>query len=91
MGLISRYINGRRVTDDRVLKLVTMVYGGLINKSIVVFLQSIGCNAIDLTSADGNVIKALKRPAADIDYGHVGDVETMVSISSYYLVYSRPG
>jgi acetylglutamate kinase len=75
MGVRSRYINGRRITDDDVLKLVTMVYGGLINKDIVAFLQSIGCNAIGLTGADGNAINARKRPVADIDYGYVGDVD----------------
>jgi acetylglutamate kinase len=70
------YVNGRRITDGQTLELVTMVYGGLINKSIVAELQSIGCNAIGLTGADGNILPAKKRPVHDVDYGYVGDVES---------------
>jgi acetylglutamate kinase len=57
------------------LEVVTMVYGGLINKQIVAKLQSIGCNAFGLTGADGGVILAKKRKVKDVDYGYVGDVE----------------
>jgi acetylglutamate kinase len=70
------YVNGRRITDAATLELVTMVYGGLINKNIVASLQATGCNAIGLTGADGAVIPAEKRPIKDIDYGFVGDVRS---------------
>ena len=58
LGIESKYINGRRITDDDTIDLVTMVYGGLINKKIVAQLQSLNCNAIGLTGADGNIIPA---------------------------------
>lgn len=74
LGLVPDYIDGRRVTDAETLKLVTMVYAGLINKSIVACLQAKGCNAIGLTGADANIIQAVKRPVKDVDYGFVGDV-----------------
>ncbi len=61
LGIESKYINGRRITDDDTIDLVTMVYGGLINKKIVAQLQSFNCNAIGLTGADGNIIPAKKR------------------------------
>jgi acetylglutamate kinase len=74
LGLEAKYIDGRRITDEDTLQLVTMVYGGLINKQLVAALQAKGCNAIGLTGADGNIIPAQKRPAQPIDYGWVGDV-----------------
>ncbi|MEJ7679243.1 MAG: acetylglutamate kinase [Segetibacter sp.] len=74
-GIRSKYINGRRITDDATIDLVTMVYGGLVNKKIVAQLQSINCNAIGITGADGNIIPATKRPVKDVDFGWVGDVE----------------
>ena len=76
LGIQSKYIEGRRITDDATIDLVTMVYGGLVNKKIVARLQSFDCNAIGLTGADGNIIPALKRPVRDIDFGWVGDVES---------------
>ncbi len=75
LGIESNYINGRRITDDATIDLVTMVYGGLVNKKIVAQLQSFGCNAIGLTGADGNIIPATKRAVKDVDFGWVGDVE----------------
>jgi len=75
LGIESKYVNGRRITDDRTIDLVTMVYGGLVNKQLVAALQALGCNALGLTGADGNVMKAVKRPVKDIDYGFVGDVK----------------
>lgn len=79
MGIAARYVDGRRITDDATLSLVTMVYGGLINKNMVSALQALGCNAIGLTGADGNIIPAKKRPVNTIDYGWAGDVnEDMV-------------
>jgi len=74
LGIEPNYVNGRRITDAPTLDLVTMVYAGLINKNIVAELQSIACNAIGLTGADGSVMPAVKRPVKDIDYGFVGDV-----------------
>lgn len=74
MGIQSVYNEGRRITDQPTLDLVTMVYAGLVNKNIVARLQSLGCNAIGLSGADGNVIQASKRPPGTIDYGYVGDI-----------------
>ena len=75
LGIESKYIDGRRITDDAAIDLVTMVYGGLINKKIVAQLQSLNCNAIGLTGADGNIIPAKKRVVKDIDYGWAGDID----------------
>jgi acetylglutamate kinase len=74
LGIQPNYVNGRRITDEATKELVTMVYGGLINKQLVAKLQLMGCNALGLTGADGNIIKAIKRPIKDIDYGFVGDI-----------------
>lgn len=76
LGIESKYINGRRITDEATIDLVTMVYGGLVNKKIVAQLQSFNCNAIGLTGADGDIIPATKRPVKDVDYGFAGDVKT---------------
>jgi len=75
LGIESKYINGRRITDDDTIDLVTMVYGGLINKKIVAQLQALNCNAIGLTGADANIIPAKKRVVKDIDYGWAGDID----------------
>lgn len=75
LGIESQMVNGRRITDAEMLKVVTMVYGGLVNKSIVAGLQAKGVNALGLTGADMNVIRSVKRPVKDVDYGFVGDVE----------------
>ena len=75
LGIESKMVNGRRITDAETLKVVTMVYGGLVNKNIVAGLQARGVNAIGLTGADMNVIRSVKRPVKDVDYGFVGDVE----------------
>jgi acetylglutamate kinase len=76
LGIESKYVNGRRITDAQTLDVVTMVYGGLVNKQIVAKLQTLQCNAMGMTGADGNVIRAVKRPVKEIDYGFVGDVKT---------------
>lgn len=76
LNIESKYINGRRITDDETIDLVTMVYGGLINKKIVAQLQSLNCNAIGLTGADANIIPAKKRAVKDIDFGWVGDIDS---------------
>jgi acetylglutamate kinase len=75
LGIESKMVNGRRITDAETLKVVTMVYGGLVNKNIVAGLQSKGVNAMGLTGADMNVMRSVKRPVKDVDYGFVGDVE----------------
>ena len=75
LGIESQMVNGRRITDAETLKVVTMVYGGLVNKNIVAGLQAKGVNAMGLTGADMNVIRSVKRPVKDVDYGFVGDVE----------------
>lgn len=75
LGIESRLVNGRRVTDEAMLRVVTMVYGGLVNKNVVARLQALGLDAIGLTGADLNVIMSDKRPVKDVDYGFVGDVK----------------
>lgn len=74
LGIESKLVEGRRVTDLETLQVVTMVYAGLINKNIVAQLQSYDCNAIGLSGADGNFIRTQKRPVKTIDYGFVGDI-----------------
>ncbi len=74
LGIETQMVDGRRITDEAMLEVVTMVYGGLVNKTIVAELQSLNINAIGLTGADLNLIEAVKRPVKDIDYGYVGDV-----------------
>lgn len=75
LGIKSTMVDGRRITDIETLRVVTMVYGGLVNKNIVSGLQSLGVNALGITGADMDVIRSKKRPVKDIDYGFVGDVE----------------
>lgn len=75
LGIESKMVNGRRITDEEMLKVVTMVYGGLVNKQIVAGLQAIGVNALGLTGADLNYMRSEKRPVRDVDYGFVGDVK----------------
>lgn len=79
LGIETKMIDGRRITDAAMLDVVTMVYGGLINKKIVAGLQSRNCNALGLTGADLGFIRAKKRPVQEIDYGFVGDVEEVNS------------
>jgi acetylglutamate kinase len=75
LGIESKMVNGRRITDEETLKVVTMVYGGLVNKQIVAGLQALGVNALGLTGADLNYMRSEKRPVKDVDYGFVGDVK----------------
>ncbi len=76
LGIESKMANGRRITDADMLEVVTMVYGGLVNKNLVAKLQANGVNALGLTGADMDVIHSHKRPLKDgIDFGFVGDVE----------------
>ena len=85
LGIESRMVGGRRITDEKMLRVVTMVYGGLVNKNVVASLQAKGVKAIGLTGADGNVIRSHKRPLKRVkmddgteqmvDFGFVGDVD----------------
>jgi acetylglutamate kinase len=76
LGIEPQMVEGRRITDEKTLEIVTMVYAGLINKKLVSQLQARHCNAIGLTGADGNTIPAVKRPVKTVDYGFVGDIDT---------------
>ena len=85
LGIGSRMVGGRRITDEKMLEVVTMVYGGLVNKNIVAGLQAKGVRAIGLTGADGDVIRSHRRPPKrvrmddgteqTVDFGFVGDVD----------------
>ena len=75
LGVESKMVDGRRVTDAEMLKVVTMVYAGLVNKQIVANLQELDINALGLTGADLNYMRSEKRPVKKIDYGFVGDVK----------------
>lgn len=79
LGVESRMVDGRRITDKDMLEVVTMVYGGLVNKNIVAGLQAIGVNALGLTGADADAVRSHKRPVKDIDYGYVGDVDRVAA------------
>lgn len=75
LGIESHMVDGRRITDADTLRVVTMVYGGLVNKHIVAGLQARGVNALGLTGADMDVVRSVRRPAGKVDYGYVGDVQ----------------
>ena len=77
LNIDQQLIDGRRITDAATLKVITMVYAGLINKSIVASLQANSCNALGLTGADGNLIQSHKRVHPSVDYGFVGDVDVV--------------
>ncbi len=86
LDIPTQMIDGRRVTDRDTLDVVTMVYAGLINKRIVATLQAVGCNALGLTGADADCIRATKRPANPVDYGFVGDINP-ADINDLYIEY----
>lgn len=86
LGIETRMIEGRRVTDDEMLRVVTMVYGGLVNKHIVTMLQAEGLNAVGLTGADMDIVRSHRRPAGAVDYGWVGDVERVDAAAVATLV-----
>lgn len=77
MGVEVKMVEGRRITDDDMIDIVTMVYGGRVNKQVVALLQAKGVNAIGLSGADGNLILSDRRPVKSIDYGHVGDIKNV--------------
>ena len=85
MGIEVKITNGRRITDAATLELITMVYAGKINKTIIAQLQALDCNAVGFTGADGNTITSEKRPVSTIDYGFVGDVK-LVETSTLELL-----
>lgn len=83
LGVQTQMIDGRRVTDQETLNIVTMVYGGLVNKQVVAQLHTMGVNAIGLTGVDGGWMRSVKRPIKNgIDYGFVGDV---IQVNGSYL------
>lgn len=75
LGIETQMVAGRRITNGPMLKVAMMVYGGYMNKQLVCRLQAKGIQAIGLTGADGNAIRAHKRPVKEIDYGFVGDID----------------
>lgn len=75
LGIESKMVNGRRITDAETLEVITMVYGGLVNKNMVAQLQALNIDAIGLTGADVNSIVSEKRPVKEVDFGFVGDVK----------------
>jgi len=77
LGIETRIVDGRRITDAETLKVATMVYAGLVNKNVVAGLQALGNNAIGLTGADLDIIRAVKRPVGATDYGFVGDIKSV--------------
>jgi acetylglutamate kinase len=77
LGIPTRMVDGRRITDREMLDVVVMIYGGLVSKTLVAELQARGCNACGLSGADLDLIRAERRPVVDIDYGHVGDVRAV--------------
>ena len=86
LGIESKMVNGRRITDKETLEVITMVYGGLVNKNMVAKLQALQIDAIGLTGADINSIKSNKRKVTNIDYGFVGDVKEVASNSIDRLI-----
>ncbi|MFC2087288.1 acetylglutamate kinase [Bacteroidota bacterium] len=89
LGFDVQMVQGRRITSREALDVVVMVYGGLINKRIVAGLQALNNNAIGLTGADLNIIRAVKRPVREIDYGFVGDIEEVQASHLKLLLESR--
>lgn len=77
LGIEPQIIEGRRLTDEQMLQVVVMVYGGLVNKTIVSKLQALGVNSLGLSGADANIIEARKREVKEIDYGFAGDIESV--------------
>ena len=75
LGVPSNMVEGRRVTNSETLRIVTMVYGGLLNKQIVARLHGLGCNSMGVCGADGDLLRAHKRRRASVDFGWVGDID----------------
>lgn len=86
LGVETKMINGRRITDPDSLDIAIMVYGGLVNRKIVAQLQAYGTDAIGMSGADANSIRAFKRPVKNVDFGLVGDVEEVNSYAVFKLL-----
>ena len=86
LGIETKMLDGRRITDEAMLEVVTMVYGGLVNKNIVARMQAMGVNAIGLTGADLDCIRSDKRPSVPIDYGFAGDVRKVNGAALHTLL-----
>ena len=86
LGIETKMVDGRRITDDQMLEVVTMVYGGLVNKRIVAGLQARGVNALGMTGADMNILLSHKRPVKTVDYGWVGDVDRADGVALKSLI-----
>ncbi|MFD0835167.1 acetylglutamate kinase [Mariniflexile aquimaris] len=86
LGIESKMVNGRRITDAETLEVITMVYGGLVNKNVVAQLQALNIDAIGLTGADINSIASEKRPVNEVDFGFVGDVKKVAHKSIDKLI-----
>ncbi|AJR03273.1 acetylglutamate kinase [Siansivirga zeaxanthinifaciens] len=86
LGIESKMVQGRRITDAETLEVITMVYGGLVNKNVVAKLQALNTNAIGLTGADINSITSVKRPVKEVDFGFVGDVKSVAHQSVNKLI-----
>jgi acetylglutamate kinase len=89
LGIETRMVEGRRITDPETLEVATMVYAGLVNKKIVAGLQARNCNALGLTGADLDLIRARKRPVETVDFGLVGDVEEVNTHELRLLLYEN--
>jgi acetylglutamate kinase len=89
LGVETRMVEGRRITDPETLEIATMVYAGLVNKKIVAALQARNCNALGMTGADLDLIRAKKRPVETIDYGLVGDIEDVNTHELRLLLYEN--
>ena len=88
MGVEVKMIDGRRITDDDMIDIVTMVYAGRVNKKVVAKLQALDINAIGLSGADGNIILSDRRPVKTIDYGNVGDIRNVNGVALMNLLKS---
>ena len=86
LGIETKMVDGRRITDDQMLEVVTMVYGGLVNKRIVAGLQARGVNALGMTGADMSILLSHKRPVKTVDYGWVGDVDRADGVALKSLI-----
>src|SRR5690606_37653351 len=86
LGVETKMINGRRITDPESLDIAIMIYGGLTNKKIVAQLQAFGTDAIGMSGADANAIRAYKRPIKNVDFGLVGDVDLVNSYAVFKLL-----
>lgn len=89
LGVPARMVNGRRITDDATLEIAVMVYAGWFNKKLVSALQAEGCNALGMSGADGSIIQAHKRPVGEIDFGWVGDIDSVDAEGIRHLLLAR--